>query len=106
MTDSESEATHLVYQAADPLEEEFARPLFRRDRTILLHWYYFPDSYDKWEVIDLPVDPPELADYLEMLNDAAKVFRVAANWLLDLDQYNEWMNEDDYEVEPSGMSHQ
>ena len=41
ITESEAEATHLVYSAADPLEEEFARPVFRRDRNILLHWYSF-----------------------------------------------------------------
>ena len=38
VTDTESEATHLVYPAVDPLEEEFARPLFQRERNTLLHW--------------------------------------------------------------------
>lgn len=64
--------------------------------------YYFPDSYDKWDTIELPVDPPELSDYLESLNEPHKTYRVAANWLLDLDQYNEWMNEEDYEVDAGG----
>jgi SWI/SNF related-matrix-associated actin-dependent regulator of chromatin subfamily C len=36
------------------------------------------------------------------LNEPHKTYRVAANWLLDLDQYNEWMNEEDYEVDASG----
>ncbi|EFX80450.1 hypothetical protein DAPPUDRAFT_51378 [Daphnia pulex] len=102
IAETEAEATHLVHSAADPLEEEYARPLFRRDRNTLLHWYYFPDSYDKWDTIELPVDPPELSDYLESLNEPHKTYRVAANWLLDLDQYNEWMNEEDYEVDASG----
>ena len=65
--------------------------------------YYFPDSYDKWDSIELPVDPPEMAEYLEGLSDPVSVHRVAANWLLDLDQYNEWMNESDYEVDSTGM---
>lgn len=39
IAETEGEATHLVYSAADPLEEEYARPLFRRDRNTLLHWY-------------------------------------------------------------------
>jgi SWI/SNF related-matrix-associated actin-dependent regulator of chromatin subfamily C len=52
--------------------------------------------------MDLPVDPPEMGDYLESLNEPPKVWRVAANWLLDLDQYNEWMNEEDYEVDTLG----
>lgn len=64
--------------------------------------YYFPDSYDKWDVMDIPVEPPELADYQESLNEPTKTVRVSANWLLDLDQYNEWMNEEDYEVDSSG----
>lgn len=64
--------------------------------------YYFPDSFDKWDSMDLPIDPPEHGDYIESFNDPPKVWRVAANWLLDLDEYNEWMNEDDYEVDASG----
>jgi SWI/SNF related-matrix-associated actin-dependent regulator of chromatin subfamily C len=39
IAETEAEATHLVHSAADPLEEEYARPLFRRDRNTLLHWY-------------------------------------------------------------------
>jgi SWI/SNF related-matrix-associated actin-dependent regulator of chromatin subfamily C len=64
--------------------------------------YYFPDSYDKWDNIDVPVDPLEINDFLDSLNEPPKPYRVAANWLLDLDQYNEWMNEEDYEVDASG----
>ena len=44
-----------------------------------------------------------MAEYLEGLSDPVSVHRVAANWLLDLDQYNEWMNESDYEVDSTGM---
>ena len=47
-TDSREKATHIVYPTQDPLEEEYARPLFRRDKYTMLHWYYFPDSYDTW----------------------------------------------------------
>ena len=39
MSESEAEATHLVHSAADPLEEEYARPILRRERNTLLHWY-------------------------------------------------------------------
>ena len=38
----------MVYPTQDPLEEEYARPMFRRDKYTMLHWYYFPDSYDTW----------------------------------------------------------
>ena len=30
------------------------------------------------------------------------VFKVCANWLQDLESYNEWMNEEDYTVDESG----
>jgi len=53
-------------------------------------------------LIDLPIDPPDIAEFQDALNEPFKVRHVAANWLLDLDQYNEWMNEDDYEVDSSG----
>lgn len=32
----------------------------------------------------------------------AEPWRVAATWALDLPQYNEWMNEEDYEVDAAG----
>lgn len=30
-------------------------------------------------------------------------YKVSATWALDLDQYNEWMNEEDYEVDDNGQ---
>lgn len=53
--EEEDEATHVIYPPADPLEEEFARPVIRRGRQVLLHWYYLPDSHDSWVALDLPV---------------------------------------------------
>lgn len=32
----------------------------------------------------------------------AEPWRVSASWALDLPQYNEWMNEEDYEVDSNG----
>lgn len=31
------------------------------------------------------------------------MYKVSATWALDLDQYNEWMNEEDYEVDDNGQ---
>ena len=59
LTDNEDEATHIIYPPCDPLDEEYARPTMKRDRMVLLHWYYFPDSHDTWTNIELPVDPPD-----------------------------------------------
>ncbi|KOB77929.1 Uncharacterized protein OBRU01_01454 [Operophtera brumata] len=51
----EEEATHIIYPTVDPLEEEYARPVFRRGNHALIHWYYLPDSHDTWAQADLPV---------------------------------------------------
>ncbi|CAB0011165.1 unnamed protein product [Nesidiocoris tenuis] len=59
VVESEDQATHILYPTVDPSDEEFARPTLKRDRLALLHWYYFPDSYDSWVPSDLPVDPPD-----------------------------------------------
>uniref|UniRef100_A0A1B6E9E1 SWI/SNF complex subunit SMARCC2 n=2 Tax=Clastoptera arizonana TaxID=38151 RepID=A0A1B6E9E1_9HEMI len=96
ITDNEDEASHIIYPVCDPLDEEYARPSFKRDRMVLLHWYYFPDSHDSWVSAELPVDPPDSPVTHH------SVWRVAASWALDLDQYNEWMNEEDYEVDEAG----
>lgn len=60
ITDEEEEATHIVYDEQDPLEDEFARAAMRRDRQTLFHFYYMPDSYDSWAAgVELDYDPPE-----------------------------------------------
>lgn len=99
------EATHIVYPEVDPFPEEYARPIFRKDKNTMLHWYYFPESYDSWVPQNfesflsdpIPSGIPPLPDF----NDVAR-WRVAAQWVLDLEQYNEWMPEDDYEVDEQG----
>ncbi|KAJ9584608.1 hypothetical protein L9F63_021050 [Diploptera punctata] len=96
ITDNEDEATHIIYPPCDPLDEEYARPTMKRDRMVLLHWYYFPDSHDTWTNIELPVDPPDSPA------PHTGPWRVAAMWVLDLEQYNEWMTEEDYEVDEGG----
>ncbi|XP_012283205.1 SWI/SNF complex subunit SMARCC2 [Orussus abietinus] len=100
VAENEADATHIIYPLVDPMEEEYARPCMRRDRSVLLHWYYFPDSYDSWTSLDLPWDFPEG----NIANASPRAtYKVSATWALDLDQYNEWMNEEDYEVDESGQ---
>uniref|UniRef100_A0A3Q3JYX8 SWI/SNF related, matrix associated, actin dependent regulator of chromatin, subfamily c, member 2 n=1 Tax=Monopterus albus TaxID=43700 RepID=A0A3Q3JYX8_MONAL len=72
--------------------EEWVRPVMKRDKQVLLHWGYFPDSYDTW----IPASEIEAA--VEDPPSPEKPRKVHAKWILDLDQYNEWMNEEDYEV--------
>ncbi|XP_060805963.1 SWI/SNF complex subunit SMARCC2 isoform X2 [Amyelois transitella] len=97
--EDEEDATHIIYPTVDPLEEEYARPVFRRGNHVLMHWYYLPDSHDTWAQADLPVDVPETVNWE---CSRAEPWRVSASWVLDLPQYNEWMNEEDYEVDANG----
>ncbi|XP_071530675.1 SWI/SNF complex subunit SMARCC2 isoform X2 [Panulirus ornatus] len=93
----EEEASHIVYDEQDPLEDEFARAVMRRDRQTLFHFFYMPDSYDSWASgVELDYDPPESPQFFD------GQWKVCANWLQDLESYNEWMNEEDYEVDDSG----
>lgn len=99
ITESEDKATHIVYPtvAVPPEGEDWVRVVERHgSRNVLVHWYFTPDSYDNWLTnvdLDDQYDPPESPP--ERPED--KVFEVNAKWLLDLDKYNEWMNEEDYE---------
>lgn len=116
ITENEDQATHIVYPSCDILEEEYARPLFQREKMVLLHWYYLPDSYDSWVAAELPVEPPDspqtksgawrvshnnhhvvFTDYIWNL-----ILQVNSSWVNELDEYNEWMCEEDYEVDESG----
>ncbi|XP_034485078.1 SWI/SNF complex subunit SMARCC1 isoform X2 [Drosophila innubila] len=94
----EEDATHIVYPVVDPHPDEYARPIFKRGNHVMLHWYYFPESYDSWTLnsFDLPENIPENPE------SPAERWRVAASWILDLEQYNEWMAEEDYEVDELG----
>ena len=38
IADDEDSATHIVYPSCDPLDEEVARPVMKKDRYVLLHW--------------------------------------------------------------------
>lgn len=99
VAEGEELATHILYPHCDPFEEEYARPVFRREKMVILHWYYFPDSYDTWVNTEgvlegLPTDTT---------TPHTGPWRVSSSWLIESDQYNEWMNEEDYEVDESGV---
>ena len=55
IVEEEENATHIIYPSCDPLDEEVARPVFKKDRYVLLHWYYLPDNRDTWVQVDLSV---------------------------------------------------
>ncbi|NXA27990.1 SMRC2 protein, partial [Ibidorhyncha struthersii] len=89
VTEDKSNASHIVCPVPGNLEEEeWVRPVMKRDKQVLLHWGYYPDSYDTW----IP------ASEIEASVEDAPTPEKPRKWILDTDTFNEWMNEEDYEV--------
>nr|XP_006818226.1 PREDICTED: SWI/SNF complex subunit SMARCC2-like isoform X2 [Saccoglossus kowalevskii] len=97
ITEDEDCATHIVFPPpSQPVEEDWLRPVVRRDRNTLVHWWYYPDSYDTWAPnSDVDQEPEGTPSH-------QGEWEVNAKWLLDLDEFNEWMNEEDYEMQEEG----
>eukprot|EP00795_Rhopilema_esculentum_P014214 gene14214-5224_t len=94
LVDSKEKATHIIHPAPSlTAEEEWLRPLVKRDKQVLVHWWYHPDSYDSW----VPIS--EVSQEPEPTPERSKPWELHARWLSDLDLFNEWMNEEDYEIE-------
>lgn len=57
ITEDEKKATHIIYPEVDALPDDYARPSFKRGKNVMMHYYYFPESYDSWisNTFDLPV---------------------------------------------------
>lgn len=113
---TEAEATHIILQGMDPAlgdgrlqcagegyvmfmmmfaADEYFRPLHVRGRALMIHWLYYPDSYDSVvQLGDLGLaSPPDVTP-----SSSPRQWRVGQRWLLDTDTFNEWMNEEDYEL--------
>ncbi|XP_061838801.1 SWI/SNF complex subunit SMARCC1-like isoform X1 [Nerophis lumbriciformis] len=94
ISEDKSKATHLIFPSPSQLEEEeWLRPVMRKDKQVLVHWGLYPDSYDTW------VSTSEVDGDLEDPPSADRPWKVHAKWVLDTDAFNEWMNEEDYEVD-------
>ncbi|XP_068777473.1 SWI/SNF complex subunit SMARCC2 isoform X4 [Struthio camelus] len=93
VTEDKNNASHVVCPVPSNLEEEeWVRPVMKRDKQVLLHWGYYPDSYDTW------IPASEIEASVEDAPTPEKPRKVHAKWILDTDTFNEWMNEEDYEV--------
>uniref|UniRef100_A0A672M7G1 SWI/SNF complex subunit SMARCC1-like n=1 Tax=Sinocyclocheilus grahami TaxID=75366 RepID=A0A672M7G1_SINGR len=94
ITEDKSKATHIIYPSpAQVEEEEWLRPVMRKDKQVLVHWGNYPDSYDTW------VSTSDVDGDVEDPPSSEKPWRVHAKWVIDTDAFNEWMNEEDYEVD-------
>ncbi|KAG0238211.1 hypothetical protein BGW42_006491 [Actinomortierella wolfii] len=90
-----SKATHIVHPSTEELEspegEEWLRTLDKKDGKVLVHYWYYPDSYDEWLPENIDFMDPEPAP------EHAGAWSVSTRWIRDSAKYNEWMNEEDYE---------
>ena len=99
VVDNEEEATHTVVPDTEDMESDdqtFLRTIAVRKKVkdlgdvALVHWWFFPDSYDDWvPIADVHGETPDL------MKPPAK-WRVCVRWLRDTIIFNEWMNEEDY----------
>ncbi|XP_060128135.1 SWI/SNF complex subunit SMARCC2 isoform X5 [Zootoca vivipara] len=93
VTEDKNNASHIVFPVPGSLEEEeWVRPIMKRDKQVLLHWGYYPDSYDTW------IPASEIEAPVEDAPTPERPRKVHGKWILDTDTFNEWMNEEDYEV--------
>uniref|UniRef100_A0A3B4DGK8 SWI/SNF related BAF chromatin remodeling complex subunit C1b n=1 Tax=Pygocentrus nattereri TaxID=42514 RepID=A0A3B4DGK8_PYGNA len=98
VTEDKLQATHQIYTSPILADEEWLRPIMLLDQDVMVHWGMYPDSYDTLmsvSDIDADVEEPPSLD---------RPWKVHAKWVLDTDTYNEWMNEEDYEVDDSKRS--
>ncbi|XP_053792494.1 SWI/SNF complex subunit SMARCC1 [Vidua chalybeata] len=99
VTEEKSKATHHVYPSPTSMDDdEWLRPVMKKDKQVLVHWGFFPDSYDTW------VHANEIDAEIEDAPIPEKPWKVHAKWILDTDVFNEWMNEEDYEVDENRKS--
>uniref|UniRef100_A0A671MC53 SWI/SNF complex subunit SMARCC1-like n=1 Tax=Sinocyclocheilus anshuiensis TaxID=1608454 RepID=A0A671MC53_9TELE len=96
VTDEKSQATHQIYTSPSTADEGWLRPVMRLDRQVMVHWGMCPNSYDSLisaSDVDGEVEEPPNPD---------RCWKVHTKWVLDTDTYNEWMNEEDYEIDENG----
>jgi len=96
ITNNIKDATHIIHPKIDLNMDWYARPVFKSKDKCLVHFYYMPDSSDNWGQCYPENEPGDVPE------DKADTYHVCMDWITEVDQYNEWMNEEDYEVEENG----
>lgn len=96
MVEDHQEATHILYGKLheynkEGVEEDWFRTLEKEGPMVLVHWWYYPDSFDSWlpqtQQFADPEEPPEHSG----------PWKISVRWLQDTERFNELMNEEDYE---------
>ena len=96
-----AEASHIIvpdislkHKMRDDIE--YIRMLQIRDNYVLVHYWFYPDSYDVWVNSEEIESPPDF--YNQQRPPHSGAWTVIAKWLFDLHKFNEYMNERDYEI--------
>eukprot|EP00871_Galdieria_phlegrea_P001104 jgi/Galph1/1995/GphlegSOOS_G681.1 len=79
-------------ESEDQSNEEYCRVTAKKDDKVFVHWWYYPDSYDSW----IPASEVEGSEVEEQPPEGP--WHVQVRFILDLEKFNEWPNEFDYEV--------
>lgn len=111
------DATHIVYPPPppNPVDEDYVRPLDIRGKHALVHTWYYPDRYvgvvhgwvscAAFSYLSVYCSYDSLVALTEMGGVTPesppvvpKQWLVSSRWLTDTDNFNEWMNEEDYQL--------
>jgi len=103
IVDNTEQATHIVKTPLEELDEpnnvEYLRTIEHKQKMNLVHWWYYPDSYDTWlSSSDVEGEEPEIDE------QTPEKWVVSPRWIIDTDIFNEWMNEIDYEEEDTTVN--
>jgi len=96
VTSHEDEATHVIHPKTDLNMDLYARPVFRRGDKCMVHFIQMPDSSDNWGTCYPENEPGEAPDIKE------DQYHVGVDWVIESEKYNEWMNEEDFELDEKG----
>ena len=92
-----TDRTHVQYSRLC-FVDEMIRVVEKRGKDCRLHYWFYPDSFDIW-LTNLDAEESEKRD-----ETFQGIWHVAANWVLDTAEFNEWMNEEDYEIDEDLVS--
>ena len=126
ITSDKASATHLVFDCLTNFKHSsdaknlYVEPLCKLTdsegkKWVYLHHIGYPDSFDTWQPATGPSwsSAPETFEWAQMQVACAPKFtskkrnddrepvpwRVTIEWIYDLEKFNEWPNEKDYEVD-------
>ncbi|KAL7676326.1 hypothetical protein ACOME3_002580 [Neoechinorhynchus agilis] len=102
---SEEDADHIVYPVVSttpsvPTSSVMFRPVRILEDKYLLHFPFKPDSKDAW--VSVGSSKRWMGVVTDCDNDGT--WHVSANWVIDSDRCNEWMNDEDYEIDEKKFS--